>query len=658
MILLVLLCAAVVGVADDGTTHNATELLATTREMHSRLLSAQRAGLIEIAPVNLPVIDSGDCNHLGWPVATMTGDTMIVMHRRIPGHKAKGAGKPDPAMSYGIVLRSSDGGQSWSKPYDLRDCMNLDDRDRGGIVPLSHRMKFDPGNTSPSGYKVHLHSIGTASDGAVVAINNHGVFRSEDAGKTWEHFSEALRDDTFGHEIINLGPRIIEHPDRGLVAFGNWFGEVDSYHKLSNRFVAIASQDRGATWTVEEYDVGFPQYEPAAMLRGERVLLVSRDQSQSRAHKQIEWTPGKVPAVIDTNLSDAKYVDTVDFSYNPVTKRYEVVRSERHHMELWLWSMAPDDWELGRWRRECRLLASEGKFYETADGFHPAASIMDTQRGVQHIFVYAGHPNGPAGVFRITRSLETPKLAMALGDGNLSRTAPAPAPLTNGGVLFTFDDRNFEDWIKALPIFEEFGVRATFFISGKIDNAASHAIDTLTSHGHAIGSHSLNHLRAVQYCQQRSTTEFISNEIRPQIEAFQNSGVTPSSFAYPMSNNDDATDDALLGLFRHVRTGRNLGEGERLSESDLFFVPADQIAEHGCLYAKGIDFAPTRPDRTYEQIESALERAAKNDEIIVFYAHRITEQGNGNFITPQALMRIFSKVKALGLICYTFDELP
>jgi hypothetical protein len=48
-------------------------------------------------------------------------------------------------------------------------------------------------NKSKEGYKIHLHSIGTIRDGAVVAINKHGVFRSDDAERTWRHFSTALR---------------------------------------------------------------------------------------------------------------------------------------------------------------------------------------------------------------------------------------------------------------------------------------------------------------------------------------------------------------------------------------------------------------------------------------------------------------------------------
>lgn len=82
-------------------------------------------------------------------------------------------------------------------------------------------------------------------------------------------------------------------------------------------------------------------------------------------------------------------------------------------MELWLWSMDPDDWEAGQWQRECRLFGIEGAFYRDADGFHPAGAVIDENRGVQHIFIYAGHPNGPAGVFRITRTLDTQALVRA-----------------------------------------------------------------------------------------------------------------------------------------------------------------------------------------------------------------------------------------------------
>ncbi len=650
--------AVVVALATAGQAAEETipDLLNLTVDAAERLKSAREKGLLEIAAVSLPASSSADCNHLGWPIATMVDDSIVVMHRRIPGHNPSGAGKPDPSMSYGIVLRSTDGGESWSDPYDLRDCMLPEDRVRGGIVPLSHRAKFDKSNKSPLGYKVHLHSIGTTRDNGVVAINNHGVFRSDDAGRSWQHFSTALRDDTFHHQIVNLGPRLVDHPQNGLMAFGNWFGEVDSYHKLSNHLVALSSPDGGATWGVEAHDVGLPQYEPAAVLHDDRMLFVTRDQTKVRAHKQMSWTPGESPKVLNTNLKDPRLVDTVDFSFNPVTKRFEIVRSERHHMELWLWSLDPNDWDSGQWRRECRLLATEGNFYSTADGFHPAGAVVDTERGVQHIFVYAGHPNGPAGVFRITRTLDTPKLVADLA--RPGAVVPLPKPFTKGGVVLTFDDRNFGDWVSALSLFDEFGAKATFFISGQIDNSARDAINQLTRHGHAIGSHSVHHLKAVEFCDERSPEEFVRLEIQPQMEAFRSIGLVPSSFAYPMSRNNSQTDEALLKEFRHLRTGMKIGPGTKISETDAFFVPASKMKEHGCLFGKGIDHAGERPDRTFEQLDAALARAAANQEIIVLYAHQISETANGNVITPAALCRVLSKVNALKLQYYTFDELP
>ena len=95
----------------------ANKLLGVDEAQQATWARAEKAGALEVAPVHLPVDPPGDCNHYGWPVAAMAGDVIIVMHRRIPGHRAKGAGKPHPKMSYGIVLRSSDGGKAWSKPY-------------------------------------------------------------------------------------------------------------------------------------------------------------------------------------------------------------------------------------------------------------------------------------------------------------------------------------------------------------------------------------------------------------------------------------------------------------------------------------------------------------------------------------------------------------
>jgi hypothetical protein len=94
-----------------------------------------------------------------------------------------------------------------------------------------------------------------------------------------------------------------------------------------------------------------------------------------------------------------------------VTKRFEVVASNRAKLSIELFSLTPREWDTAKWRFEGRLFKRGGSFYSTADGFHTGGATVDQKRGVQHVFFYSGYPGGPAGVFRLTRTLDTPKLA-------------------------------------------------------------------------------------------------------------------------------------------------------------------------------------------------------------------------------------------------------
>lgn len=394
-------------------------LLDMEPQQQARLEAAQAAGLLELAPVNLPTDPKGDNNHFGWPVATMAGDTMIVVHRAMPGHNKKLAGSADQDTTYSTILRSKDGGKTWSEPYDVRECMTPEDRNRGGSVPLVHRFKFDPENKSPLGYKLHLNALGTLRDGAVLLVSDHGVFRSEDQGATWSHLRLAFREDRHEGPFAYVGPRIIDDPAHGTLLFAHHSIVKDGRPSDIAREIAVyRSRDRGETW--EKHRLALPDWckpaEPDVIPYEEGFVAIIRNQRPVDILAQARFTFGDtaITDVANTNMKTKRSVDTSAICFNPVTNRFEVVQSKREDMSINLYSIAPEDWATAAWRFEGRLFKRGGKFYATADGFHTGGAVMDVERGAQHVFFYCGAPGGPAGAFRLTRSLDTPALSAVL----------------------------------------------------------------------------------------------------------------------------------------------------------------------------------------------------------------------------------------------------
>ncbi|MDA9922891.1 glycoside hydrolase [Verrucomicrobiales bacterium] len=408
--------------ATAGTDQFEQELLATTQEQVDLMKAAKEGGLMELAPVHLPTDPMGDNDHFGWPVATSVGDTLIIVHRSMPGHNPRVSGSSDEQTTYATILRSIDGGRTWSEPYDIRECMTEEDRNRGGSVPLCHRFKFDPENRSPLGYKLHLNAIGATRDGAVVLVSDHGVFRSEDRGKTWRHLRLAFREDRHEGPFVYVGPRIIDDPEHGLLLFAHhtiyrFRRPVD----IARELAVYRSRDGGESWqrTTQQLPDWCKPAEPDVISHDGRFVAIVRNQAPANIMAQMRFQFGdaEIEEVANTPMKTKVSVDTSAICFNPLTLRYEVVQSKREDMSIHLWSLAPEDWSTANWRYEGLLFKRAAGFYNLADGFHTGGAVVDEKRGVQHIFFYSGHPGGPAGVFRLTRTLDTPKLVAFLEAG-------------------------------------------------------------------------------------------------------------------------------------------------------------------------------------------------------------------------------------------------
>lgn len=229
------------------------------------------------------------------------------------------------------------------------------------------------------------------------------------------------------------------------------------------------------------------------------------------------------------------------------------------------------------------------------------------------------------------------------------------------GVVFTFDDRGIDGWVKQIPLFEKYGAKVTFFVDHfyTLKPEQIEGLKKLEVAGHTIGCHGVKHRKAVDTIAQVGVEEYLAIEIHPAVKAMAEAGFKVTSFAYPSSQRNEASDEALRGTFRHLRGGAGPKENQRIRDLDRIFIPVDQIAQRYCLIGTGIDYAGTekRPDYI-EQIKEAMDRAKAEGEIVVFYAHGISENGPGHHIQPKALEEILAYAQTIGLPTLTYDDLP
>lgn len=387
-------------------------------------------GLLEVAPVVLPEGENllGVNDHFGWPIATMSGDTIIVFFYRKPAHWG-GKDKPDKYSSSCVTVRSLDGGRTWSEPVSLATF----------IKTKTQGCKAGFGNAA-----------GTLPHGTVVCITSDGVFRSRDQGATWEYLPGAFGGDQLKGPRTNMGPRLIVHPTYGLVAAGH---DITSPRPKkgpptfpSNIWIRW-STDAGETW--HEACDDLPDFavpiEPALFMHDGAMLVLARSHGKdaydpekrvwryTQLYSQNGWMPftASLTNIPTSQLGDSPWQgpwsqDTVEVSFNPVSARIEAVLTNRtgggpgyehptNQQTINLWSISPAELAAGssEWRFEGTLLRREGPI-GVVDGMHPAGGVVDAKRGVAHTFVYCGFPTGPSGIFRVTRSLNTKALSKQL----------------------------------------------------------------------------------------------------------------------------------------------------------------------------------------------------------------------------------------------------
>lgn len=208
-------------------------------------------------------------------------------------------------------------------------------------------------------------------------------------------------------------------------------------------------------------------------------------------------------------------------------------------------------------------------------------------------------------------------------------------PQKKGGIIISFDDNYIDEWFSCKEVFKKYNIRATFFI------AHSHLLDTiniqklkiLEKEGHEIGCHGYRHLNCMDYAD--SIDIYMEQEIKPAVNQLKKHGFQVCSFAYPFGTSTDYIDSILLTYFSFIRKATYNINDTTIDTYDAVFVSNNKTR---ICNAMGIDYNYCI---TLENLETALQRAVKNNEILILYAHQINNSKEDYSIEPAYLEKIF-----------------
>ena len=271
----------------------------------------------------------------------------------------------------------------------------------------------------------------------------------------------------------------------------------------------------------------------------------------------------------------------------------------------------------------------------------PKASVLDCPAGNRLTVPLPPH------------SLTVLRLPMA--ECALSKPQPQ-----HGILCLTFDDPNWARWEQNLPLFREYGARASFFPSGPLDDEALAALKRIHDEGHCVGPHTVHHADAPQYFAAKGAESYWTEEVKPQMDAFAKVGIVPKAMAYPNNRHTPETDAFLAakGGFRRFRAGapKSWGPnrfGKKHAEANDAFLPAADFGKMTAAPAIGVgEYYKTDID----DLLTALDRAAARNEMIAFYSHDISPEAHGVNMKTEWLRRILARARELKMEFRTLED--
>jgi len=190
-------------------------------------------------------------------------------------------------------------------------------------------------------------------------------------------------------------------------------------------------------------------------------------------------------------------------------------------------------------------------------------------------------------------------------------------------ISLTFDDARFSQVDRGIPLLDEYGVKATFYVSiGSLEKRLE-AWKVAVTNGHEIGNHSLVHPCSgnFPFARERALEDYkldqMQSELRQASDKIENLlGVRPVSFAYPCGQK-------YVGRGSDYRSYVPLVAEEFLTGRGWMNEWANDPAFCDMANLMGVEL----DGKSFEQVKQVMDRVLTNGGWLVFAGHEIGDGG-------------------------------
>jgi peptidoglycan/xylan/chitin deacetylase (PgdA/CDA1 family) len=191
-------------------------------------------------------------------------------------------------------------------------------------------------------------------------------------------------------------------------------------------------------------------------------------------------------------------------------------------------------------------------------------------------------------------------------------------------ISLTFDDARISQVDNGLPILDEYGAKATFYVSIRSFEERLDAWKRAVANGHEIGNHSLTHPCSgnFPFASKRALEDYTLYMMRYEMKEASNIveqliGVRPISFAYPCGQK-------FVGRGRNVKSYVPLVAEEFLAGRGWMDEWANDPTFCDMAQLMGVEL----DGKDFEQLKQLIDRTRTNGGWLIFCGHEIGEQGH------------------------------